>query len=345
MVSKQLTKLIYLFIILFIGALAAVFLAWPGGDEKSAPAAPIPVKSHYRIGILQSADTPEEEKMRRGFLDALAAKGYSEGGKIEVETAVGSGDQPSMDKAAQALAGGKKDLIAFIGNEAGASLGPAVYSTPLVGMGIINFKEQPWLEGHENITGMNSIPSMLTQLSTAKRIMKAQRVGILYSEADEDSKTQLDWLRAAAERKHMALYEVMVKKGESPEEKAKAFLGQAESVYIAEDHQILKHFDKVMQVLDGAKIPVIGADEHMVRKGALVSVSEDYYRMGFSAGLMAAKLLKGGILPDEIPISRQKDTELVVNMEAAKKLGIELPNDIWQRARKLYLYTGQPARP
>ena len=67
--------------------------------------------------------------------------------------------------------------------------------------------------------------------------------------------------------------------------------------------------------------------------------------MGFSGGRIASELLKGEKTPFEIPITKQMDPDWIVNMSVAKELGIVLPNDIWQKARKLYLYDGQNARP
>ena len=83
----------------------------------------------------------------------------------------------------------------------------------------------------------------------------------------------------------------------------------------------------------------------MVKKGALLSISAEYYRMGFSGGRIVLELLKGEKKPFEIPITKQMDSDWIVNMSVAKELGIVLPNDIWQKARKLYLYDGQNARP
>lgn len=344
--ARKITRLFYLLIVLFLGAAGtAAFLLRGGGGTAPAGAAPIPPKSQYRIGILQSGDTPEEERMRKGFLDALAAKGYKDGEKITVETLSAQGDKKAAAEGARSLIQGKTDLIAAIGGEACSSAAGLTQSVPIVGIGILDFKNQPYLSGHENMTGMSSVPGVLSQLTAAKRLIKAKRVGILYSEGDDDAALALSWLREGAARKNLELYEVAVKKGELPEEKAKAFVGKADAVYIVEDQKIEKHFSQIMDVLSQAKVPVIGANEHMVRKGALASVSEDYYRIGFSAGLMAVKLLQGDILPEDIPIARQKDTDLVINMAAAKHLGIELPNDLWQKARKLYLYDGQPARP
>lgn len=346
MIWKECKKLWWLFAILAIGAGASLYLGLQGnGIEQDAAVQPIPKKSAYKVGILQSDKVPEQDRMRAGFVDALASQGYEEGKKVSIEVINGGGDIPLLQRGAQTFIREKKDLLAVIGNDAGMAASQSAKVTPVVGIGILNFKGEEWLNGHENFTGMTSLPNVLTQLATAKRIVPIKSLGILYTEGDPESAVQLTWLRAAASRKNVPLYEVAVKKGESPSEKAAAFKGHADVVYIAEDEGVLKDFDDVVKVLKEARIPVIGGEENMVRRGALVSVSEDYYRMGFRAGLMAAKLLSGDVLPSDIRIEKQRDPDLVINMATANGLGIKLPNDIWQRARKLYLYDGQPARP
>ena len=111
------------------------------------------------------------------------------------------------------------------------------------------------------------------------------------------------------------------------------------------DPAVLKNFDAVVKILTPAGIPIIGEQMEMVKKGALISVSPSYYRMGFSGGRIAARLLSGNFLPENIPITRQIDPDMVINMKQADLLHIKLPSDVWQRARKLYLYDNQPARP
>ncbi len=343
---ESLKKLWWLFLLLVIGAGASLYLAFQGnGKEAGETVQPIPQKSSYKVGILQCDSVPEQDRMRAGFIDALAAQGYIDGKNVSLEVINGNGKSDAIQKGAQAMIRGKKDLVAAISNDAGMAMAGVAKSTPVVGIGILNFRGEEWLDGHDNFTGMTSMPNVLTQISTAKRLVSMKQLGILYSKDDPESMQQLTWLRAAAQRRNLQLYEVAVNPGEKPSARAADFRGHANAVYIAEDEGVLKDFDGVVETLTGIGIPIIGADENMVRRGALISVSEDYYRMGFSAGLMAAKLLQGGIVPEDLEIKKQRDNDLVINMAAAQKLHIKLPNDIWQRARKLYLYTGQPARP
>lgn len=344
--AVRLKKMWWLFVLLIIGAGASLYLAFQGnGKEATEEVMPIPKKSMYKVGILQCDSLPEQDRMRAGFVDALASQGYAEGKSIQFTVVNGNGKTAAIEKGAHDLIRGKQDLVAAISNDAGMALAGAAKATPVIGIGILNFRGEEWLDGHDNFAGMTSLPNVITQISTAKRLVSLDQLGILYTKDDPESMQQLSWLRTAAQRKNLKLYEVAVAPGEKPSEKAALFKGHANAVYIAEDEGVLKDFDSVVKTLTSLGIPIIGADDNMVRRGALISVSEDYYRMGFSAGLMAAKLLEGEIVPADLGIKKQKDNDLVINMAAAKTLHIKLPNDLWQRARKLYLYTGQPARP
>lgn len=345
MVFGQVKKLWGLFIVLLAGVLTVMALLIRGGSEPETALTRIPPKDVYRIGILRSGSLPEEERLLKGFLEALAANGYRNGGRADITIFSGEGRPEKMESGVQALLLGKPDLVAVLGNEAAEAAAGAFHTTPVVGMGILGFRNAPWIRGHENFTGMESWPGVLAQVAAAKRLVPFQRLGVLYSAGDKESLMQLGWLRAAAERKNAYLYEIAVGEGERPLDRASDFIGHADAVYIAEDENVLKEFDQVVQVLTRAGIPIIGGEENMVRRGALISVSEDYYRMGFEAGKIADTLLKGGALPAEIPIRKQKENDLVVNMAAADAFHIKLPSDIWQKARKLYLYDGEPARP
>lgn len=112
-----------------------------------------------------------------------------------------------------------------------------------------------------------------------------------------------------------------------------------------EDPMVLAHFDEMVKIATDAWVPIIGEQKEMVSRGAVLSVSPSYYRMGFSGGRMACWLLAGEKIPKDILITKQHDPELVINMRQVNALNIPLPSDIWQRGRKLYLYDGQPARP
>lgn len=80
---------------------------------------------------------------------------------------------------------------------------------------------------------------------------------------------------------------------EDPINQIEKFSGHVDAVYIPADETVLKSFDEIVKHLMKLGIPVIGENAEMVRRGALLSVSAEYYRMGFSGGRIASELLDG----------------------------------------------------
>lgn len=346
MVQGRLRALGWLLAVLCIGSLAAAgLLARAGGADRRADIRPLPEKAVYEVGILQGDTVPEQEKLREGFLAALASEGWEDGKNLRIELLSGGGNAGALQEGADAFRREKKDLVAAVGTDAARTAAAVFHTTPVVGMGVLNFKYARWMEGHRNFTGVMSLPAVVRQFDAARRVLEIRRLGVLYSEDNPKAEMQLRWLRAAAARKQLSLAELPVPASVPPETAAASLAGQADAVYIAIDGRMQTHFSAIAAVLTAAGIPIVGSDDDMVRRGAVLSVSEDYYRMGFAAGKAAAKLLSRRAVPQNLPIIRQTDPDLVVNMAALSRLQLGLPGDIWQKARKLYLYDGQPARP
>ena len=179
----------------------------------------------------------------------------------------------------------------------------------------------------------------------ARRCFSVSKLGILYNPQDQASVLQVEILRDVAERKGLHLYEVAFSPDKLAAPQIDKLVGHVTALYVPEDGDVLAHFDEIVKMMNAAGIPIIGEQAEMVRRGAVLSVSPSYYRMGFSGGRIAAKLLKGDLIPADLPIVHQSDPDIVINMKEVNLLNIPLPGDLWQRARKLYLYDGQPARP
>jgi putative ABC transport system substrate-binding protein len=72
-----------------------------------------------------------------------------------------------------------------------------------------------------------------------------------------------------------------------------------------------------------ARIPIIGPLREFAAEGGLLSYGANIADIVRQAGVMAGKVLKG-VKPAELPVQQPTKFELVVNLKAAKALGIEL---------------------
>lgn len=340
---KQLWWLMLIFAVCNI-AMAVILYQSSSAEPVNEDVLPIAAKDVYSIGILQSDDLAEQDKMTAGVLAALEGEGYSKG-RVKIDIAKAKGNDKKLEASAKKFARDRKDLIIAIGTDSAKAAAKVTKNIPVVGVGVMNFKKDKDFEGHHNFTGMMDTPAILSQIRMAGCCMSLKKLGILYNPGDAAASLQVEILRDVAAQKGLSLYEVAYQPDKAAEPQIQKLVGHITALYVPEDTDLLTHFDDIVKVMNGANIPIIGEQSEMVRRGALISVSPSYYRMGFSGGRMAASLLKGDLIPEDIPIMRQQDPDIVINMKQVNALNIPLPGDLWQRSRKLYLYDGQPARP
>lgn len=325
-------------------AMAVILYRSSSAEPVNEDVLPIAAKDVYSIGILQSDDLAEQDKMTAGVLAALEGEGYSKG-RVKIDIAKDKGNDKKLEASAKKFARDRKDLIIAIGTDSAKAAAKVTKNIPVVGVGVMNFKKDKDFEGHHNFTGMMDTPAILSQIRMAGRCMSLKKLGILYNPGDAAASLQVEILRDVAAQKGLSLYEVAYQPDKAAEPQIQKLVGHITALYVPEDTDLLTHFDDIVKVMNGANIPIIGEQSEMVRRGALISVSPSYYRMGFSGGRMAASLLKGDLIPEDIPIMWQQEPDIVINMKQVNALNIPLPGDLWQRSRKLYLYDGQPARP
>jgi len=340
---KQLWWLMLIFAVCNI-AMAVILYRSSSAEPVNEDVLPIAAKDVYSIGILQSDDLAEQDKMTAGVLAALEGEGYSKG-RVKIDIAKAKGNDKKLEASAKKFARDRKDLIIAIGTDSAKAAAKVTKNIPVVGVGVMNFKKDKDFEGHHNFTGMMDTPAILSQIRMAGRCMSLKKLGILYNPGDAAASLQVEILRDVAAQKGLSLYEVAYQPDKAAEPQIQKLVGHITALYVPEDTDLLTHFDDIVKVMNGANIPIIGEQSEMVRRGALISVSPSYYRMGFSGGRMAASLLKGDLIPEDIPIMWQQEPDIVINMKQVNALNIPLPGDLWQRSRKLYLYDGQPARP
>ena len=72
----------------------------------------------------------------------------------------------------------------------------------------------------------------------------------------------------------------------------------------------------------------------MVKSGGLATLGIDYHKLGYQAGLMAADILDGKKKVQEMGIETQKEFQVIINEEVAKKIGVKIPEDILKKAKE-----------
>jgi putative ABC transport system substrate-binding protein len=100
---------------------------------------------------------------------------------------------------------------------------------------------------------------------------------------------------------------------------------------VLEDPVLLGAKQETIELLAKARLPAIYGVRDYVEAGGLVSYGTDQRQMGRRAAEYVDKILKGAS-PASLPVEQPTKFELVINLKAAKALGLEVPPSLLARA-------------
>src|SRR5882724_6439155 len=97
------------------------------------------------------------------------------------------------------------------------------------------------------------------------------------------------------------------------------------------DRLFLHHRARIVEFAAQNRLPAVYAYTELVEAGGLMSFGPSYPGMHRRAAYFVDRILKGA-KPADLPVERPTKFELVVNLKAAKALGLKIPPSLLQRA-------------
>jgi putative ABC transport system substrate-binding protein len=82
------------------------------------------------------------------------------------------------------------------------------------------------------------------------------------------------------------------------------------------------------------RLPLAVHSKPWVEKGGLFSYGHDPFSVGTDAAVYVDKILKG-TKPADLPVQQRTKFELVINLKAAKQIGVTIPQSVLYRADKV----------
>ncbi|RKQ36675.1 ABC transporter substrate-binding protein [Kocuria tytonis] len=304
-----------------------------GGDPSSGA-----THEKVTVGISQFVAHPALDAARKGFVQALADGGYTEGENLTLDVRNASGDQATATGIASDFASGQEDLVLGIATPAAQSLAQAVTDRPVlftavtdpVDAGLVDATDAPG----GNITGTTDGNPVADQIDLVKQLKpEAKSVGIIDSSAETNSQVQVAQARKAAQAEGLKVVEKTVTTTAEVAQAADSL--DTDALYVPTDNTVVAGLEAVISAAEAKKIPLVAGDGDSVERGALATRALDYTALGRQTGEMAVRILKDGAEPGDLAVAGQKDTRLVVNARAARAMGVEIPQRLRDRADRL----------
>ena len=296
----------------------------------------------HRIGFLGNSTAALEANLVGPFREGLRDLGYKEGQNVVIEYRWAEGKYERFPTLIAELIALKVDVIVTAGTPATLAVKKATTSVPLVmvavgdpvGTGIVASLNRPG----GNITGLTSISPELEgkRLELLREVVpKLSRVAVLWNPVSPFQVIAEKEVRAAAQVLRMNVLSLGVR---TPEELKDALAAIARerpgALLVLADRLFLHNRERIMEFAAQNRLPGVHAYRELVEAGGLMSYGPSYAGMHRRAATYVDKILKG-VSPADLPVERPATFELVVNLKAAKALGLTMPQSVLLRATEV----------
>jgi len=297
-------------------------------QEKKSDSASTGGSKKYRIGITQIVAHPALDSAREGFKAAFKEAGID----ADFDEKNANGEAATANLIANSFVSSKVDLIYSIATSTAQAAAQSTNTIPVVFSAITDPESAGILKN--NVTGVSDRVDIKQQLQLLLKLdSKIKKVGVIYNSSEQNSKVQVDDLKAAAKELGVEVVEKSVIQASEIPQAADALTRESDAIYLPTDNLVASVVNLLTDKATAAKKIVFGAESAHVKGGALITQGIDYYEMGKQAGKIAIDILKNGKKPSEIKYQRMSLNDIVVNGKTMTALGITLPEDIKSKAK------------
>jgi ABC-type uncharacterized transport system substrate-binding protein len=318
-------------------ALCALLLA-AGVSAEAQQQAKLP-----KIGWLDSGPTVRGTRLGELFLRRLRELGYVESNNVTIEYRAANNQLDQLPSLAAQLVRLNVGVLVTSTTPAAIAAKNATKTIPIVfillavdpvAAGLVESLARP--DG--NITGITNIAAELggKRLELLKEtVPKLTRVALLWDPQNSGSAQAWKESQAPARELGLQLHSMEVSSAEKFEGVFNDAI-KAHSAALAVTPTILatSHRKQIVELAAKTRLPAIYAREEFVESGGLMSYAtdlDDHYRR---AAVYVDKILEHA-KPADLPVEQPTKFEFVINLQAAKQIGLTIPQSVLYRADKV----------
>jgi ABC-type uncharacterized transport system substrate-binding protein len=278
------------------------------------------------------------------FRQELSKLGWIEGKNITIEYRFAEQKPERLPELAAELVRLKVDLIVVTGGPQVSAAKKATSTIPIVmatnadpvGAGLIASLARPG----GNVTGLSALA---TELGTKRleilkdAVPKLSRVGLLRPSGDSTIiDLQLKELRPAAVALKVKLEEIETQRDPRGLESAfqTAKQKQVGAIMTMATRSFFAQRKRIVELAGKYRLPATYPQKEYVHEGGLMSYGADSTDQFRLAAVYVDKILKGA-KPADLPVQQSTKFEFVINLKAAKQIGLTIPPNVLARADKV----------
>ena len=295
-----------------------------------------------RIGYLSGSSPSTSANRREAFQQGLHELGYVEGKNIVIEWRWAHGKFDRLPALAAELVRLKVDVIVTGGSAATRPAKGASSAIPIVmagdgdpvGDGFVASLARPG----GNITGLSSLAPELSgkRLEILREIVpRLSRVAVLGTSINPSNAQALRETELAAGAFGVKTQYLDVRVSKDMETAFRAMRkGRVEAVLVLGNQFLISQRTRLAELAVKSRLPAMYYRREYVEDGGLMSYGVSFTDMDRRAATYVDKILKGA-KPADLPVEQPIKFELIINLKAAKQIGLTIPPEVLARANRL----------
>jgi putative ABC transport system substrate-binding protein len=296
-----------------------------------------------RIGFLLAASSQGNEPQLQAFRDGLRELGYAEGKNFQLEVRWGEGKLERLPALAAELVRSKVDVIVAASSPSVVAARQATRTIPIVmpvssdpvGDGLAASLAHPG----GNITGLSVMSAELGEkrIQLLKEMFPkvAHAMDVLWNPDYVGMRARFEQARTAAPAVGLNVRSVEVRDTRELDAAFEAIVRERpEALLLLVDPFTRSQRSRIVAFAAQQRLPAIYESSDFVDAGGLISYGPNILNQFRRAASYVDKILRGA-KPGDLPIEQPTTFELVINMGAAKALGIKFPDSILLRADRV----------
>jgi putative ABC transport system substrate-binding protein len=318
----------------FITILSGATATWPFA-ARAEPKIP-------RVGYMGNSTQALEANLIGAFRDGLRELGYDEGRNILIEYRWADGNYAQFPTLVAELIAAKVDVIVTAGTPAALAVKKATTTVPLVmvavgdpvSTGLVPSLARPG----GNLTGLSSIAPDLEgkRLELLREVVPTlSHVAVFFNLLNPFHVVSMRNAHTAAEAMGLKLQQHDIRKSEDLDDAfATIRKERPDGLLILADRVFLHNRQRMMDFTEEQRLPNVNAYTELVEAGGLMSYGPSYEDMHKRAAIYVNKIIKGA-KPADLPIEQPSKFTFVINLKAAKILGVTIPPSLLTLADKV----------
>jgi ABC-type uncharacterized transport system substrate-binding protein len=295
-----------------------------------------------KIGILEVRSPSDPARGAESFRREISALGYVEGKNIAFEHRFADNKRDRLPALAEELVRLKVDVLVVFDNSAALAAKNSTRTLPIVfaagvsdpvGAGLVDSLARPG----GNITGLTNIAAVLAgkRLELLKEtVPKLSRVAVLWNPQGANV-PQWKESQLAARELSLQLHSMEVS-GASKFESAfkEAANEHTAALSVTQNSLFVSNQKQIADLAAKHRLPAIYPRVDYVVSGGLMSYGADESQFYRRLAIFVDKILKG-TKPADIPVEQPTKFELIINLKAAKQIGLTIPPNVLARADRV----------